>query len=108
MTDKYTSYITVLECWNTAARKHPTAYENDPHCKKKKFKTTSLNPVLKRRKCRHPIYGCDEYKPVTMKFCVTPPSESTDVLQRMSLTEHRTAACAANTNDWIVCQLRHR
>jgi hypothetical protein len=31
---KYTSYITVLQCWNTAARKHPTERENDPSCKK--------------------------------------------------------------------------
>jgi hypothetical protein len=41
MIDKYTSYIAVLQCWNTAARKHPTESENDPHCKKR-LKTTDL------------------------------------------------------------------
>ena len=34
MINKYSSYIIVLQCWNTAARKHPTEKENDPHYKK--------------------------------------------------------------------------
>ena len=34
MINKYTSYITVLQCWNTAARKHPAEKETGPHCKK--------------------------------------------------------------------------
>ena len=42
MINKYTSYIIVLQCWNTAASKHPAERENGPHCKKKKFKTTEL------------------------------------------------------------------
>ena len=33
MINKYTSYITVLQCWNTAARKHPTERTNGPYCK---------------------------------------------------------------------------
>jgi hypothetical protein len=40
MINKYTSYIIVLECWNTADRKHPTERENGPHFKKL-LKTTS-------------------------------------------------------------------
>jgi hypothetical protein len=28
--NKYTSYIIVLQCWHTAARKHPTERENGP------------------------------------------------------------------------------
>jgi hypothetical protein len=35
MFNKYTSYITVLQCWNTSARKHPTERESSPHCKKR-------------------------------------------------------------------------
>jgi hypothetical protein len=34
MINKYTSYIIVLQCWNTAARKHPTEKETGPHFKK--------------------------------------------------------------------------
>ena len=34
MINKYTSCITVLQSWNTAARKRPTERENGPHCKK--------------------------------------------------------------------------
>ena len=34
MINKYTSYIIVLQCWNTVARKHPPERENCPHCKK--------------------------------------------------------------------------
>jgi hypothetical protein len=33
MINKYTSYIIVLQCWNTAARKHPAGREYDPFCK---------------------------------------------------------------------------
>ena len=40
--NKYTSYIIVLKCWNTAARKHPTERENGPHWKKKKKKQQKL------------------------------------------------------------------
>jgi hypothetical protein len=32
MINKYTSYIIVLQGWNTAARKHSTERENDRHC----------------------------------------------------------------------------
>ena len=32
MINEYTSYITVLRCWNTAARKHPIQRENGPQC----------------------------------------------------------------------------
>ena len=32
MINKYTSYIIVLECLNTAARKRRTERENYPHC----------------------------------------------------------------------------
>jgi hypothetical protein len=34
MMNKCSSYITLLQSWNTAARKHPTENKNDPHCKK--------------------------------------------------------------------------
>ena len=33
MINKYTSYIVVLQCSNTAARKHPTKRKNNPQCK---------------------------------------------------------------------------
>jgi hypothetical protein len=33
MINKYSSYIIVLQCWNTAGRKHPTEKENDLHHK---------------------------------------------------------------------------
>ena len=32
---KYTSYIIVLQYWNTAVRKHPTERENGCHSKKR-------------------------------------------------------------------------
>jgi hypothetical protein len=34
MINKYTGYVIVLQCWNTAAHKHPTERENGPHYKK--------------------------------------------------------------------------
>jgi hypothetical protein len=34
MINKYTNSIMFLQCWNTAARKHPTERENDPYFKK--------------------------------------------------------------------------
>jgi hypothetical protein len=36
-----TLYITVLQCWNTSARKYPAGRENDPHYKKR-LKTADL------------------------------------------------------------------
>jgi hypothetical protein len=34
MINKYTSYIIVLQYWNTVARKHPTERGTGPHRKK--------------------------------------------------------------------------
>ena len=34
MINTFTSYIIVVQCWNTAARKHPTERQNDAYCKK--------------------------------------------------------------------------
>jgi hypothetical protein len=33
MINKYTSHITVQDCWNTAVCKQPTERKYDPHCK---------------------------------------------------------------------------
>ena len=43
MINKYTSYITVLRCWNNAAAKHPTEREKIAFIAKK-LKTTDLGP----------------------------------------------------------------
>ena len=40
--NKCTSYIIVLQCWHTAARKHPTERENGPSYKKVS-KTTDID-----------------------------------------------------------------
>jgi hypothetical protein len=34
MINKYTSYIIVLQYWNTAAREYSAERETGPHCKK--------------------------------------------------------------------------
>jgi hypothetical protein len=42
MINKYTSYIIVLQYWNTAAREYPTERKTGPHCKKM-LKTTDID-----------------------------------------------------------------